>query len=576
MAPLTLQRVRRLLEAGIISSEQLSFYCHNLAVAGEDVWRLNAFTHLISRDQLLDWARESDRRRQRHQTNGKQVSPLEGIPISIKANLAVADMPLTAASRILGAGNANTPSIGYDADVVRILLRDCGGILMGITNMDEFGMGSLGTFGVGETTRNPTNYLRRLRHIQGRSNVAEVSDEEWVKLMNTSTNEILEIHHKAYEEQTVYSSGGSSCGSATSVAHGSSLLSLGTDTGGSVRLPAAWCGVVGLKPSYGLLSRHGVVSYASSLDTVGILAPSVDCVTSVLDVLAQRKGPSRDSTASYYPETLSLSNLFDDDAEGKPNTSMKGLKIGIPAALCVEECPLSVQQSWTEAANYLLHQGASVEIIPNDVISSDVVQKSLAAYYVVASAEASSNLSRYDGFRYGMSAPSASTQAIKKSTTGTSTTTIPPLEQQYGATRIQGFGSEVTRRILCGTSVLSSDKFHTHYEAAAKLRAVLTQQLHDALKTVDVLLFPTTLFPPCNLDSAPDRTEMLANDVMTIPASLAGLPAVSVPLPSGHPVDNDATAFPQSIQIVGSRLDEATILKVARALELMSSESSNK
>jgi aspartyl-tRNA(Asn)/glutamyl-tRNA(Gln) amidotransferase subunit A len=555
MPTLTLRRANRLLEAGVITSEQLCSYCHALAVAGEEIWQLNAFTHLIARDQLLDWARESDHRRRQTQHHGKQLSRFEGIPLSFKANMAVASMQLTAASQILGANDANTPAVGYDADVVRIMIQDGGGILMGITNMDEFGMGSLGTFGIGKTTRNPTSYLRRFRALQG----SDIGDELWVKLINKSTNEILEMHHKAYKEETVYSAGGSSCGSATSVAHGSSLLSLGTDTGGSVRLPAAWCGVVGLKPSYGLLSRHGVVSYASSLDTIGILAPSVDCVASVLDVLAQRKGPSKDSTASYYQESASLSNLIDNAAtDGK---SMSGIKVGIPAAFCVEECPRTVQTSWTEAANFLRQQGASVEIISNETVSPDIVQKSLAAYYVVASAEASSNLSRYDGFRYGVSA--STTIQSNSSNSGTM-----PLEQQYGATRIQGFGTEVTRRVLCGTSVLSSDRFHAHYEAAAKLRAVLTQQLNDALRKVDVLLFPTTLFSPCPLDTPPDTTEMLANDVMTVPASLAGLPAVSVPLPVVHHQDV-AAVFRPSIQIVGSRLGEATILRVARTLEQM-------
>ena len=536
---LTLKRASWLLASGKVTSEELCTYCHNLAVAGEEQWQLNAFTRLIPLSELLEYARASDDRRRR----GGFVSPLEGIPVSIKANLAIASQPLTAASGVL---RDETPC-GYDANVVSKLLNS-GAIVLGINNMDEFAMGSLGT-NVQRTltasiTRNPVPYIRHLKE-----DIPLDNDSRVVDTIRMPIDAIIEAHADAFAKEDgnpIRSAGGSSCGSGASVAHGSSLASLGTDTGGSVRLPAAWCGVVGLKPSYGLLSRHGVVSYASSLDTVGILAPTVNCATTVLNHLAQRGSDSRDSTASFYDSSISFTT------EGDGSQPLAGIKVGIPQAFSVAECPESIRVAWSNGARCLRAHGASVETISTDAISPEMVRKSLAAYYVLACAEASSNLSRYDGVRYG---PTAS------HTTESLTSDMTPLQTLYAATRSQGFGPEVVRRILCGTSVLSSDRFHTHYEAAAKLRAALTQQLHNALNQVDVLLFPTALMFSCSLDKLPDSTEMFANDVMTIPVSLAGLPAVSVPVVSdGHPGCI-------GLQVVGSRLDEGTLLEVAKVVE---------
>lgn len=543
---LSLKRASWLLASGTITSEELCTYCHYLAVAGEEQWKLNAFTRLIPLSELMDHARASDDRRRR----GGNVSPLEGIPVSFKANLAVASQPLTAASGVL---RDETPC-GYNADVVSKLL-DSGAILLGINNMDEFGMGSLGTNvqpSLGASiTKNPAPYTRHLKEV-----VPSDNDSRVVDLIRMPVDAIIEAHAGAFAKEDgnpIRSAGGSSCGSGASVAHGSSLASLGTDTGGSVRLPAAWCGVVGLKPSYGLLSRYGVVSYASSLDTVGILAPTVDCATTVFTLLAQRKGhDSRDSTASFYDSSVSLTTRESGDS----SQPLAGIKVGIPQAFSVAECPKSIRDAWSNGARCLVANGATVEVISTDGISPEMIKSSLAAYYVLASAEASSNLSRYDGVRYGPTAlPDVSS---------TKRSDMTPLQTLYAATRSQGFGREVVRRILCGTFVLSSDRFHTHYEAAAKLRAALTQQLCNSLKQVDVLLFPTALTLPCSLDKLPDSTEMFANDVMTVPASLAGLPAVSVPVPLKGSTDEWASI---GLQLVGSRLDERTLLKVATIIE---------
>lgn len=553
---LTVKRASRLLASGLISSEQLCLFCRTLADAGETRWELNAFTRLIPTETLLEKARASDERRQRN--DGTLLSPLEGIPVSIKANLAVATEPLTAASDVL---TDETPC-GYNADAVSKLV-DSGAIILGITNMDEFGMGSLGTNAApspetnGQSmTRNPFHFVHHLKDILSWQD----TDSRVAEMIQMSADCIMEAHIDASErgrEEPILSAGGSSCGSAASVAHGSSLASLGTDTGGSVRLPSAWCGVVGLKPSYGLISRHGVVSYASSLDTIGILAPSVDCASTVLDCLAQRDSVSgsRDSTASYYDSKVTLA-LGDDE---QPNL-LEGIQIGIPSAFSVDDCPKSIRDAWNDGAHCLQDHGATIEPISTDVLSSELIKKSLAAYYVLACAEASSNLSRYDGVRYG---PAAS---INDKTDQNNASDKTPLEELYSATRSQGFGTEVVRRILCGTSVLSSDRFHTHYEAAAKLRAALAQQFQEALNESDVLLIPTVLSLPCSLDKTPDSTEMFANDVMTVPISLAGLPSVSVPVAITSGEDSDA-ATSVGLQVVGSRLNEKVILEVANVLE---------
>jgi len=609
---LTIRRAARLLDSGMVTASQLSSFCHSMAVAGEEVWKLNAYNHIISMDIIAKNAKESDDRRQ----NGEPLSIFDGIPVSIKSNIAEQSLPLTAGSAILGYGHKDTkdsplPPCNYDADTVRILLREKGGIFMGQTSMDEFGMGSLGTNVPagkdGESQRYAKNPLPFLRHLQldcngdgssitvaeGRTGSAIHSeDERLAAIVRLSPETIVEKHHEAMESlrhetstkgndpYAIYSAGGSSSGSAVSVAHGSSLLSLGTDTGGSVRLPAAWCGLVGLKPSYGLLSRHGVVSYASSFDTVGVLANSVDCAASALDVLAQRNTTfSRDSTFSCYNDEESASSLselsiaqsmsiLEDGEEESQSLPLSGVKVGIPASFSVKECPDEIRECWSEAADALHRRGAEIVEVSSDSISPSLVQTALSAYYVLVSAEASSNLSRYDGFRYGVAAHLDENDDATSSDDDDMT----PLEKQFSASRRQGFGPEVAKRILCGASVLSSDKFHTHYEAAAKLRAALEEEMSSVLKDeVDVLLIPTALSTPPQInglhsndtkDTEISGTAMFANDVMTVPASLAGLPAISVPLP----VKGEET-FSGGIQLIGSRLNESVLLKAAKALQ---------
>jgi len=578
-----------------------------MAVAGEEIWKLNAYNHIVSKDAIEKQAVESDVRRQ----NGEPLSLFDGIPVSIKSNIAEQSLPLTAGSAMLGHGNSDNessvPPCGYDADTVRILLRKKGGICMGLTSMDEFGMGSLGTnIPHGRHVKNPLPFLRHLRLDDGveEQGIAvggagtfekSHNDDRWTKILQLSPEIIAEKHHEALEafqkhegKNLYYSPGGSSSGSAVSVAHGSSLVSLGTDTGGSIRLPAAWCGLVGLKPSYGLLSRHGVVSYASSFDTVGVLANSVDCAASALDILAQRNiEVSRDSTFSCYNDddsfaeiSMAQSIMASNENESNDAKPLSGIKVGIPASFSVKECPEDIRNSWAQTADALHRQGAEIVQISTDDISPALVQRALSAYYVLVSAEASSNLSRYDGFRYGVAAKKQIHENIGDESdhaNNTDANDMTTLERQYSASRRQGFGAEVSKRILCGASVLSSDKFHSHYEAAAKLRAALTKEMSSVLDTkADVLLIPTVLSLPPEIDdlskqqhddsssSSPvhNNTAMFANDVMTVPASLAGLPAISIPVP----IHGEET-FVGGMQLVASRLNESVLLKSANALQ---------
>ena len=497
----TLRQLRHWLDTGTLSSVQLAAYCHRVAVLGEEAG-LNAFVRL--NDGALEQAAAFDDRR-RHGLPPR--GPLDGIPISVKANIAVAEEPLTAGSRILD----QKTGIGYNATVVDALE---GAVRIGTTTMDEFGMGSWGTHQL-----NPTNNPLPVR---------------------TEPDFVESVLQGRLPEPSVsgVAAGGSSCGSAVSIAHGSSFLSLGSDTGGSVRLPAAWCGVVGLKPTYGRIPRHGLVAYASSLDTIGLLGRTADCLSIGLQAILAHEQP----------------NMVDSNHEAVSwrEATIEGLRVGIPSAFSVDECPAVLREAWEQAADELEKAGASVHVV--DTIDHVTMQRSLAAYYVLASAEAASNLSRYDGFRYGHKATDWTIDPE---------CTLSPLEQQYTAARSEGFHPEVARRVLCGTFVLSSDRFHTYYEGAANLRAHLTEQLYKATIECDVLMVPTTLSPPPQIDQPKDATAMFANDVMTVPASLAGLPALSVPVPKYWDEDR---SFPIAMQLIGKRHGEELILKAAGCL----------
>jgi aspartyl-tRNA(Asn)/glutamyl-tRNA(Gln) amidotransferase subunit A len=611
--PWNIQSLHQDLQSGSLDCHDFVSHCYHMAMAGEEIWELGAYERLVDWQQVKDRIESSRDRYKR----GEPLSPLDGIPIAIKANIAVASQPLTAGSRILGASDYRTtmhinnqqqqyihqstkisintsisqpiPPVGYNADTVQALVESSGAIIIGMTRMDEFGMGSLGTNTPYNTpTRNPWPLLYHasrsstsLLHPHCDLSLSRESIYKWhqetLDSMSASTEN---------RQSTLYSAGGSSCGSAVAVAHGSSLLALGSDTGGSIRLPAAWCGLTSLKPTYGRISRHGLVGYASSLDTIGIIGQTASCVEAALQEIERfqqgadymvRDSNMQASIESSKGGSIDTSNNHTRrviDSENSP-LDLTGLRIGIPSAMVMKECPPALCHAWQDLAERLHAMGASIEQVSDDDLSAQVVQASLAAYYVLASAEAASNLSRYDGFRYGMSYKDLSSdkysieqilseQGMLSSTEGKGSR-YSVLEQQYALTRTLGFSHEVIRRVLCGTLVLSSDRFHSYYEAAAVLRAVLNY--------CPVMLVPTSLTPPMALPSSDngsgdssvvDATEMLGNDVYTVPFSLAGLPVVSVP--NGSWTDGEH-GFPMGFQLVGAPFSEDLLLRIAARLQ---------
>jgi len=411
--------------------------------------------------------------------------------------------------------------------------------------------------------------------------------------------------YNRHDEYPLLSPGGSSSGAAAATAHGSSLLSLGTDTGGSIRLPSAWSSTVGFKPSYGTWSRYGVVSYASSLDTIGFITSSTECAKIAWQCLRNENNRTeknaentskiwngqmcRDATARVYHHKNSNMESYLDEKQSTDDTKpLSKVRVGIPSAFSLQELPPSIATAWSQSANNLQNNGgATLVSIPESKLSSNLIKLALASYYALACAEASSNLSRYDGVRYGMDVKidaqdvnNEILQSVKDDVDFSSLHDMNILEQQISATRAYGFGEEVQRRVLAGTSVLSSDRFHTHYEAAAVVRAKLSQSLDSLFRTslndddvvdndkVDVMLVPTALSFPCRLNDSNgkgegmDPTAAFANDVMTIPISLGGLPSISVPAASA---ENDIIGM----QIFSSKGSEDLLLRVADNLKVI-------
>jgi len=673
---LTIERAARLLQTFRISTSELSLYCYNVACFGDHILQINAFSHLESRKRILQQAKVSEDRIR----TGCPLSILDGIPISIKANIAVEGLPFTASSKILGATSAwitdtttgdtwldssslsSSPNnrtlihksdkresssidvCGYDSYVSQQLIRKHGAILIGLCNMDEFGMGSLGSNinGGGNDkysfTKNPKPFLDFISSKFNNNNKQEEEDalypfssQKQISIIGQNQQErwddiwVQRIQHfsnsdnwndfillrEEYNSLTNISAGGSSCGSAASVALGSSLSSIGTDTGGSVRLPAAWCGIVGMKPTYGLISRHGVISYASSLDTVGVLSPSVSCSSIILDHLIHKQDEDtvrqvqqqqqsdkypfnntgvryRDATAVRAPSTLRLSESFIQSpflskSHVTRENSLQGITVGIPAAFSMEECPDHIQQSWQAASKTLQSCGAEIKLISPHVLTPDVIKLSLPAYYILACAEASSNLARYDGLRYGRKYNHENLPKDENNTWRSSSfEQMSQLEQTYARYRATLFGHEVTRRVLCGTAVLSTDRFHSYYETASYIRFLLIRQFENAFgiinnntdmvvstESVDCILIPTAMFDPPTLNQLNSSIEIFANDILTVPSSLAGLPSISIPLGT-----KDGKKSFVGIQIIGPKNSEKLVLNAAQTL-LESYEGSN-
>lgn len=404
--------------------------------------------------------------------------PLWGIPILVKDNICVEQVPTTCGSRIL---EGFRPP--YNATVIE-KIRAAGGILLGMANMDEFAFGSSCEYSCYGPTRNPWDAGRV--------------------------------------------PGGSSGGSATAVAAGMTPLALGSDTGGSIRQPAAFCGVVGLKPTYGRVSRYGLVAFASSLDQIGPIARRVEDAAALLQVIAG--WDPNDSTSAEVEVPVYSQALL---------TPVRGLRLGIPKEYFGEGMDPAVRQALEGAMDQFRRMGLSVR-----EVSLPHTEYAVATYYIVATAEASSNLARFDGVRFG------ARRGFKT------------LLEMFTRTRGEGFGAEAKRRIMLGTFVLSSGYYEAYYGLAMRVRTLIKRDFDRAFESVDCLLTPTTPTPPFRLgEKLEDPLTMYLSDILTISANLAGVPALSLPCgwtPSGLPI---------GMQLIARPFEEGLLLAVAHAYE---------
>lgn len=457
------------------SSRELTQAFVDAIEASNDV--LNAYV-VKTPEMALDMADASDARRAKG-----DAKVIDGAPLGVKDLYCTKGVRTTACSEILG---EFTPT--YESTVTQNLW-DAGAVMLGKLNMDEFAMGSSN-----ETSRfgPPSNPWRR-----------------------EGSNATL-------------TSGGSSGGSATAVAADMCLAATASDTGGSIRQPAAFTGTVGIKPTYGRASRYGMVAFASSLDQAGPIAKTVEDAALLTEIMCSHD--PKDST-SLPVETP---NWRADVSKG-----VKGMKIGIPKEYRVEGMPQEIEDLWSQGIKWLQDMGA--EIVD---VSLPHTKYALPAYYIVAPAEASSNLARYDGMRFG------------------ARVTGEDLTDTYQATRAEGFGEEVQRRLLIGTYVLSSGYYDAYYLRAQKVRTKILQDFIDVFEGVDALLTPTC--PSAAFaygEKTGDPVQMYLNDIFTVTANLAGLPGISVPAA----VDSDG--LPLGLQVIGKALDEATCFRVAGAIE---------
>ena len=406
------------------------------------------------------------------------ITPLSGIPVAVKDIFLTQGVMTTCGSKILA--NFHSP---YDGTAVK-KLKETGTITVGKTNMDEFAMGSSTENSAFSLTRNPWN----LDCVPG----------------------------------------GSSGGSAAAVAGDQCIAALGTDTGGSIRQPAACCGIVGLKPTYGRVSRFGIIAFASSLDQVGPLSKDITDCALLLETIAGYD--PLDSTSVKSPVPSYISSLSND---------ARGLRIGIPKEYFVSGMQPEVENAVREGVRVLERSGIIVK-----EISLPHTEYAVAAYYIIAPAEASSNLARYDGMRYGYRS------------------TAKDLTETYMKSREKGFGAEVKRRIMLGTYVLSAGYYNAYYLKAQKVRTLIKKDFDEAFKSCDAIITPTAPTTAFKIgEKTQDPLQMYLTDIFTLPASLAGLPALS--LPCGF----DAKGLPIGMQVMGKYFDEATILRIGYAFE---------
>ena len=420
-------------------------------------------------DQVLAQAKLIDKKIAKREA----LSPLAGIPVAIKDNIVTEGLKTTCASRIL---EDYIPP--FDATVVKNL-KEAGAVIIGKTNLDEFGHGSSTEHSAFGPTHNPWD----------RSRVP----------------------------------GGSSGGSAAAIAAGECLFSLGTDTGGSIRQPAGFCGVSGLRPTYGRVSRYGLIAMTSSLDVIGPMAHDIEDISLILQILS---GKDKLDSTTVEKSVPNYSSFLKED--------IKGLKIGVPKEFFIEGMDFRVKEKVKEAVEKLVSLGASVK-----EITLPHTKYSVACYYIITPSEISANLSRFDGIKYGKSSSANN------------------LFEVYAKTRGEGFGNEVKRRIMLGTYALSSGYYEAYYLKAQKVRTVIKNEVLKALREVDVIITPTSPNLPFKIGSQiNDPLKMYLEDVFMDTASLAGLPAISIPCGL---IDN----LPVGLQIMGKPFDEGTVLKAA-------------
>jgi len=438
--------------------------------------KIHSFLH-ITADYALEQARQVDAKI----AGGEEIGMLAGIPIGIKDNMCTKGIPTTCASRILE--NFVPP---YESTVTQ-KLKDAGAVMVGKTNLDEFAMGSSCETSGYQQTANPWDLSRV--------------------------------------------PGGSSGGSATAVAASECVVAIGSDTGGSIRLPASFCGIVGMKPTYGLVSRYGLVAYASSLDQIGPFGRSVEDAAILLNAIAGYDPNDSTSLKLEIPDyTKSL----------QPDLKSKGLKIGIIKETFGEGLDPVIAKTVQKAIDQLKSLGADVQ-----EISCPRFRYGLPAYYIIAPSEASANLARYDGVKYGFRTPEAEN-----------------LLEMYKKTRAAGFGAEVKRRIMLGTYALSAGYYDAYYLKAQKVRTLIKQDFEQAFEKVDVLVCPTAPNPPFKAgEKISDPLTMYLSDLMTIPVNLSGLPGMSIPC------GFDDQGLPIGMQLIGKVLGEEQVFQVAYAYE---------
>jgi len=431
----------------------------------------------LTKNKSLDRAISLDKKFK----NGEKLGKLFGIPIAIKDNINVKDERMTCASKILE--NFISP---YNATVIEKLEEE-DAIIIGKTNLDEFAMGSSTETSYFGATKNPLDLSRV--------------------------------------------PGGSSGGSAASVAADFVPVSLGSDTGGSIRQPASFCGVFGLKPTYGLVSRYGLVAFASSLDQIGPFTNSTDDMATILNIISGYD--VKDST--------SINKNIPNFVEEIKNIDIKGKKIGIPCEFYKEGLNKEIKEKIFEKISLLEKNGA---IIKN--ISLPHTEYSVSTYYIIASSEASSNLARFDGVKYGFRERN-----------------IKNLLEEYTKTRSIGFGNEVKRRIMLGTFSLSSGYYDAYYKKAQKVRNLIKEDFAVAFKDIDFIITPTSPTIAFKIgEKVSDPLSMYLSDIYTISVNLAGIPAISLP------IGKDSNSMPIGMQIIGNYFEESEILKISKFLEI--------